>query len=85
MNISENATMNANLTLKDANGNDTVVAYLSSTIGDTFNININISNKTLINTSGATNVAGETAQAQYSEFETAVKARAKELGYTIFA
>lgn len=85
MNINETTNMNANITLKDSNGADVVVAYLSSSVGDNINININVSNKTLLNTANATNVAGETAETQYTTFETAVKARAKELGYTIFA
>lgn len=88
MNINETTSMNTNITLKDANGNDTVVAYLTASIDGTnqnFNINMNVSNKTLLDTASATNVAGETVQTQYTEFETAVKSRAKELGFTIFA
>lgn len=85
MNINETTNMNANITLKDSNGADVVVAYLSASVGDNISININVSNKTLLNAANATNAAGETAETQYAAFETAVKARAKELGYTIFA
>ncbi|KOF55790.1 MULTISPECIES: hypothetical protein [Clostridium] len=87
MDISTSTNFNANITLKDANGNDTVVAYLASMLdsnSQNFNINVNVSNKTLFTTAGAINTVGETAQQQYTEFESAVKARAKELGFTIF-
>lgn len=85
MNINESTSYNANIILKDANGNDTAVAYLIATVGDSFNINMNVSNKTLLNTANATNTAGETAEQQYAQFESKVKDRAKELGCTIFA
>lgn len=88
MDINEIANLNGTITLKDANGTDTQVAYLSASIGgesQIFNISMNIQNKTLLNSNGAANTSGETAQQQYTEFETAVKGRAKELGFSIFA
>lgn len=88
MMINKTTSMNASITLKDTNGNDTVVAYLTTSIdgsNQNFNINMNCSNKTLLTSVGATNVAGETAQVQYSQFEAAVIETSKELGFTIFA
>lgn len=81
MNINENVNFNAQVTVKDANGVDTPVMYLAATL-DTANMNININcstvNKDLVTANA------ETVKAQYTEFETAVKARAIELGYVIF-
>jgi len=87
MMINETVNLNGNVTLKDANGVDVIVAYLATNLDastENFNINMNVTNKTLIDTASATNVAGETVQAQYTEFETAVKTKAKGLGYVIF-
>ncbi|MDP4144483.1 MAG: hypothetical protein Q8936_08385 [Bacillota bacterium] len=87
MNINETTSMNASITLKDNNGSDTVVATLNANLdAGTANLNIyvNVTNKSLM-TVTATNTAGETAQVQYSQFESAVKNRAKESGYVIFA
>jgi hypothetical protein len=47
-------------------------------------INVNTYSKALMTAEGATNVAGETVAEQYTQFETAVKAKAKGLGYVIF-
>lgn len=81
MNINENVNFNGQIVVKDSNGVDTPVVYLNATL-DTANMNLSIGvntvNKALV-TSNAENV-----KAQYAEFETAVKARAKELGYVIF-
>ncbi|OAA90702.1 hypothetical protein [Clostridium coskatii] len=82
MNINETINLNAQITLKDTNGNMVVAAYVSANIdGGNQNINttINVSNKDLI-TANATD-----AQTQFTDFETAVKARAKELGFGLFA
>lgn len=86
-NISFNAQVIVKVNQKDVNGVetgqtvDTQVMYLNATI-DTSNMNINInvstSNKELV----AANA--DTVKAQYTEFVTAVKVRAKELGYVIF-
>ncbi|MDT8715433.1 hypothetical protein IAI10_02020 [Clostridium sp. 19966] len=81
MNISEVTTLNGNITVKDANGNPVQVGYLSATLNtdsQAFNINMSVQNKDLL-TANAADV-----QSQYSAFETAVKSRAKELGYVIF-
>lgn len=86
--INETTNLSASITLKDATGADVTVAYVSTSLdGGTqnFNIALSVQNKTLLDTVGATNIAGETAAQQYTEFETAVKSRAKELGYVIFA
>lgn len=86
--IIENINYNANMTLKDAANNDTPVAYLTGSInGETqnYSINVNVTNKTLLNTVGAVNLAGESAIVQYTQFETAVKNGAKQIGYKIFA
>ncbi len=88
MMINETVNLNGNVTLKDANGVDVIVAYVTSSLDastENLNINMNVTNKTLLDTASATNVAGESVKVQYAEFETAVTARAKELGYAIFA
>ena len=81
MNINENVNFNGQILVKDVNAVDTPVIYLSATL-DTANMNLNIGintvNKALV-TSNAENVKD-----QYAEFESAVKARATELGYVIF-
>ncbi|MDP4144167.1 MAG: hypothetical protein Q8936_06725 [Bacillota bacterium] len=82
MNINETTTMNANIIVKDANGADIVVAYLNASLdggNQNFNINLNVQNKALLITNA------EEVKTQYNEFETAVKSRAKDLGYVIFA
>lgn len=81
MNINETTSFNASITEKDANNNDVQVAYLNATLNgenQAFNINVNVTNKTLLVANAAD------VQTQYSAFETAVKNRAKELGYVIF-
>ena len=88
MKVNEVTSFNAQITVKDTNGNDTVVAYLSGNLDagqGTFSINVTPQNKTLLNTNGAVNTAGESVAAQFSTFKTEVEARAKELGYAIFA
>lgn len=88
MEIKETINLNGNITVKDTNNVDTIVAYLNASVdGSNMNSNIsaNITNKALLQTEGATNVAGETPTQQYAEFETAVKNKAKDLGFTIFA
>ncbi len=88
MMINETVNLNGNVTLKDANGADVIVAYLATNLDastENFNINMNITNKVLLDTASATNVAGESVQVQYAEFETAVKTKAKGLGYVIFS
>jgi hypothetical protein len=80
MNINETTTLSVNITAKDANNNDTIVAYLNANLSGNmnFNINMNVQNAALV-TANAT-----TVKAQYDEFVTKVKARAAELGYVIF-
>lgn len=88
MNVNEITSFNAQIMVKDVNGNDAVVANLSATLDaglGTLSINMNPQNKALLNTEGAVNVAGETVNAQYATFKTEVESRAKELGYAIFA
>lgn len=87
MNINEVTSFNAQILVKDVNGNDTVVAYLSANLDaglGNYSINMSTQNKALM-TDTATNVAGETVQAQYAAFAKQIEARAKELGYAIFA
>gem|GEM_PF-2419859 len=87
MMINETVNLNGKITLKDASGSDIIVAYLATNLDEStenFNINMNVTNKVLLDTASATNVAGETVQVQYTEFETTVKAKAKGLGYGIF-
>jgi hypothetical protein len=48
-------------------------------------VSVNITNKVLLQTEGAANTAGETPVQQYTDFETAVKNKAKDLGFAIFA
>lgn len=80
MNINETTTLNGNITVKDANGNDTVVAYLNANLSGNMNININMNvQNTALVTANAADV-----KAQYEEFVVKVKARATELGYVIF-
>lgn len=81
MNINENVNFNAQVTVKDSNGADTVVMYLGANL-DTANMNINISSNTVNKALVSANAAD--VKAQYAEFETAVKTRATELGYVIF-
>lgn len=81
MNINENVNFNAQVTVKDANGVDTVVMYLGAML-DTANMNININANTINKALIAENA--EAVKQQYTEFEAAVKARAAELGYVIF-
>lgn len=87
--INETIALGGNITLEDATSKaDVIVAYVSASLdGGTqnYHVDVNVTNKTLLTTTSATNVAGETVQVQYTEFETAVKARAKELGYVIFS
>lgn len=74
--------------MKDANNSDTVVAYLNASVDGSnmnSNISVNITNKVLLQTEGAVNTAGETPVQQYTDFETAVKNKAKDLGFAIFA
>jgi len=87
MNIKETVNMNGNITIKqtDTTTNqttDVICAYLSASIdtgSNNISISINIQNKDLLDANSAD------AQAQYTDFETAVKSRVKELGFTIFA
>lgn len=88
MNVNEITSFNAQIMVKDVNGNDAVVANLSANLDaglGTLSINMNPQNKALLNTEGAMNVAGESVTAQFTTFKTEVEARAKELGYAIFA
>lgn len=89
MKINESEDMDAAITLKGDAGTDIVVAYLNAhnLRSDNMNFNgisINVTNQTLLTKNDAVNEAGETAAQQYNTFETAVKAKAKSLGYTIF-
>ena len=87
MNINEVISLNGNITVKDTNNSDVIVAYLSASINsDNMNSNItaNITNKALLSAEGAANVAGETPAQQYTDFETVVKNKAKDLGFSIF-
>ena len=87
MNINEITSFNAQILVKDSNNNDVVVAYLSANLDaglGNYSINMSTQNKALM-TSTATNVAGETVQAQYAAFAAQIETRAKELGYAIFA
>lgn len=80
--INETTNFNGNITVKDANGAESVVAYLNAALDEqnqNFNINMNVTDKAAI----LANAEG--VKAQYAEFETTVKNRAKELGYIIFA
>jgi len=79
--INETTNLNAQVTVKDANGNEVQVAYLNATL-DTGNQNFNIVMST---TNKALVIANAVAvKAQYDEFMSAVSARATELGYVIF-
>lgn len=86
--INEVTSLNANMAVKDASGNDQVVANLSVNSLDPNNMNLNINvqvyNKALLTQTGAANVAGETPAQQYADFEAAVKTKAQALGYVIF-
>ena len=89
MNISETENMSATIMVKGDDGKDTIAAYLScnnmSSNANIFNgITCNATNQALLNSSSAADVAGETVAQQYEQFETAVKAKAKSLGYVIF-
>ena len=79
--VNETTSFNGDITVKDSNGADTMVAYLSATLdekNENLNINMNVTNKELLNANAAD------AKSQYDEFETAVKSRAKDLGYVVF-
>lgn len=81
MNMNESVTMNGSIIVKDTNNIDIVVMYLNATINTenmSININANTANKELVIANA------ETVKTQYTEFETAVKARATQLGYVIF-
>lgn len=81
MNMNESVTFNGSVIVKDANNVDLVVMYLNATLGTenmNININANTANKELVVANA------ETVKAQYTEFETAVKTRAKALGYVIY-
>lgn len=86
--INEVTSLNANMTVKDASGNDQVVANLRVNSLDPNSMNLTIDvqvyNKTLLTQTGAVNIAGETPSQQYADFEAAVKAKAQSLGYVIF-
>jgi hypothetical protein len=79
--VNETTSFNGDITVKDSNGVDTMVAYLSATLdekNENLNINMNVTNKELLNANAVD------AKSQYDEFETAVKSRAKDLGYVVF-
>lgn len=89
MNITETENMSANICVKDDTGKDTIAAYLNcnnlNSNATNFNgITVNVTNQLLLTQASAANEAGETVAQQYAEFETAVKAKAKALGYVIF-
>lgn len=88
MNINETVNLSANITVKDANGNEVTAASLNvnNLDANTMNLSINVNtyNKALLTKEGVANIAGETVAQQYREFETAVKEKAKSLGYVIF-
>ena len=79
--INESTNMNTQVTVKDTNGADVQVAYLSATL-DTGNQNINIvmstTNKELVLANA------KSVKKQYEEFMASVSARAKESGFVIF-
>lgn len=81
MTINENATFSANVTEKDSNNNDVVVMTLYAGL-DKANMNMNINVNTLNQTLVTANAAD--VKQQYTDFMTAVQARATELGYVIF-
>lgn len=81
MKVNENINFNAQVMVKDTNNVDTQVMYLGATL-DSGNMNVNI-NATTTNKELASANA-DVVKDQYVEFETAVKARAKELGFVIF-
>lgn len=58
---------------------DKIIAHLSANIsGENFSINTNVTDKGLMEANA------ESVKAQYSQFETEVKATATGLGYTLF-
>lgn len=81
MRVNENINFNGQVIVKDANGVDIQVMYLSATL-DSANMSVNInattSNKELV----AANA--DSVKAQYAEFETTVKTKATALGFVIF-
>lgn len=79
--INETTNFNANVMVPDANGADTVVMYLNSTL-DGGTMNVNISANTVNKSLAISNAAS--VKAQYEEFRIAVANRAIELGYVIF-
>lgn len=86
--INENNQLSTTIKVMDENGKNTVVVFLNTNLNTSlsnFSINANIVdiNKGLI-TAEAKNTEGQTVAQQYSEFETEVKRRAKEMGYLLF-
>lgn len=91
MKVNENVNLTAQVMVKvnqkDTNGVetgqivDTQVMYLNATL-DTANMNVSITATTSNKEVVAANA--DTVKTQYTEFETAVKSRAKELGFVIF-
>ena len=81
MTINENATFNANITVKDTNNNDVVVMTAYAGL-DKANMNVNISVNTL--NKDLVNANADSVKQQYDEFIVVLEARAKELGYVIF-
>lgn len=89
MNINETENMSAQILVKGDDSKDNIAAYLNcnnmSSNSNIFNgITVNVTNQVLLTKDSAADVAGETVAQQYSTFETAVKAKAKSLGYVIF-
>lgn len=80
--INETTNFSSNITVKDEINNDVIVASLYATL-DKATMNLSLS----ISTSDQTLAKAKAieVQAQYAEFETLVKTRAKELGYPMFA
>jgi hypothetical protein len=79
--VNETTNFCASVIVKDTNQVDTPVMYLNATL-DGGNKNVNISIGTVNQELAKSNAAS--VKTQYNEFMTAVKARAKELGYIIF-
>lgn len=78
--INETMNFNSQVTVKNANGNDIQVAFLSANLdtgSQNFNISMNVTNKDLV-------IANKKlVKAQFEEFMKSVTSRATALGFTI--
>lgn len=84
MKINEQTVLNAQIAVKDSNNVDVPIINLYANL-DSANMNINTTVTTIDKDKASDSANATTIQEQYSSFISSVQAKAKELGFTIFA